>query len=184
MSWFPPYFDSESMLMGIEIKTVSGDYVKYNFDFYDAQDIINVGDCTWLVYWIQDSYFNLEINSKPGPCCWHMDWIKVWYTGSVIPCPSDEPEPWVRGDRHMVCHSIEVNDNNCFEFVFHWEYKDNNWVKIYDLEGNEVFSIDMPYGKASFEACLDDGMYKVMTFHNDMSTPLQEFYIGKPVPEA
>ena len=95
-----------------------------------------------------------------------------------------EPEPmWERGDKDMVCHSIEVNKDNCFEFVFWWEYKDNNHVKIYDMKGNEVFSIDMPYGKASFEACLDDGMYKVMTFHNDMSIPLQEFYIGKPVPD-
>jgi hypothetical protein len=92
-----------------------------------------------------------------------------------------EPEPmWVRGDRDMVCYKIEVNDNGCFEFVFWWEYKDNNWVKIYDKDGNEVFSIDMPYGKASFEACLNDGTYTVKTFHTDMSTPLQEFTISKP----
>ena len=92
-----------------------------------------------------------------------------------------EPEPmWVRGDRDMVCYKIEVNDNGCFEFVFWWEYKDNNWVKIYDKDGNEVFSIDIPYGKAHFEACLSDGTYTVKTFHNDMENPIQEFTIGKP----
>jgi len=95
-----------------------------------------------------------------------------------------EPEPWVRGDRGMVCYQVMVNDKGCFEFVFWYEYKDNNWVKIYDENGSEVFSIDMPYGNASLEACLSDGQYTVKTFHNDMSTPLQEFMIGKPVPEA
>jgi hypothetical protein len=42
----------------------------------------------------------------------------------------------------------------------------------------------MKYQETRIEVCLPDGMYKVMTFHNDMSIPLQEFYIGKPVPEA
>jgi hypothetical protein len=90
-----------------------------------------------------------------------------------------EPEGWVRGDRDMVCHTVFVNDDGCFEFVFWYEYADNNHVMIYDEDGNEVFAIDMPYGKASFEACLADGTYTVKTFHTDMSTPLQEFAIGK-----
>jgi hypothetical protein len=51
----------------------------------------------------------------------------------------------------------------------------------YDMEGNEVFSIDMPHGKANFEACLDDGIFKVQTFRGGKI--LQEFYIGKPAPE-
>jgi hypothetical protein len=105
-------------------------------------------------------------------------------------CPSDktkgkviesvtEPQPWVRGDRSMVCYQVWVNDNDCFEFVFFYEYADNNHVFIYDEGGNEVFSIDMPYGDASFEACLADGTYTVKTFHDDMSEPLQEFVIAK-----
>jgi hypothetical protein len=79
----------------------------------------------------------------------------------------------------MTCYQVWVNDNGCFEFVFWYEYKDNNLVKIYDTKGNEVFSIDMPYGKASFEACLANGTYMVKTFHNDMGEPLQEFLIAK-----
>ncbi|GAH92568.1 unnamed protein product [marine sediment metagenome] len=67
-----------------------------------------------------------------------------------------------------------------FEFVFWWEYKNNNWVKIYDMAGNEVFSIDMSYGAANFEASLPDGMYKVKTYHDNWDKPLQEFIIGKP----
>ena len=88
-------------------------------------------------------------------------------------------KPWVR-NVDMTCYQVLVNDDNDFEFVFWWEYADNNWVKIYDMAGNEVFSTDMPYGDAHFNADLPDGMYTVKTFHNDMSTPLQEFVIGKP----
>ena len=102
-------------------------------------------------------------------------------------CPSSKAEEavmeepmWERGDQKMVCASVWVNDNGCFEFVFFYEYADNNHVMIYDTDGNEVFAIDMPYGKASFEACLGDGTYTVKTFHDDMSTPLQEFTISKP----
>jgi hypothetical protein len=38
----------------------------------------------------------------------------------------------------------------------------------------------MPKGNARFEANLPDGMYTVKTFHDDMSTSIQEFVIGKP----
>ncbi len=86
---------------------------------------------------------------------------------------------WIR-NVDMTCYQVWMNTDNAFEFVFWWEYADNNWVKIYDMSGNEVFSIDMPYGDAHFAADLPDGMYTVKTFHNDMSTPLQEFVIGKP----
>lgn len=91
----------------------------------------------------------------------------------------EEEKVWVR-DVDMTCYQVWINEDNNFEFVFRYEYKNNNWVKIYDMAGNEVFSIDMPYGKANFEATLPDGMYTVKTFHDDMSTPLQEFIIGKP----
>jgi hypothetical protein len=90
----------------------------------------------------------------------------------------EEEKVWVR-DVDMTCWQVFINDNNCFEFIFKWEYADNNWVKIYDMDGNEVFSIDMPHGKANFEACLSDGMYKVQTFH-EAGEILQEFTIGKP----
>ena len=86
---------------------------------------------------------------------------------------------WIR-NVDMTCYQVWINTDNAFEFVFWWEYANNNWVKIYDMSGNEVFSIDMPYGDAHFTADLPDGMYTVKTFHNDMATPLQEFVIGKP----
>jgi len=77
------------------------------------------------------------------------------------------------------CWQIYVNEEGNFEFVFWWEYWNNNWVKIYDMNGNEVFSIDMPYGGATFAADLPDGIYTVKTFHSKGDI-LQEFVIGKP----
>ena len=92
--------------------------------------------------------------------------------------PVVEEVPWVR-DVQMTCYQVWINQDNKFEFVFWWEYKSNNWVKIYDMAGNEVFSINMPYGDAHFVANLPDGMYTVKTLH-DQPEPLQEFIIGKP----
>ncbi len=90
-----------------------------------------------------------------------------------------EPEPWIRGDQKMVCYQAWINSDNAFEFVFWYEYADNNWVRIYDMNGNMVYEVDMPYGDAHFTADLPDGMYTVKTFH-DQPEPLQEFIIGKP----
>lgn len=91
---------------------------------------------------------------------------------------SEEPQPWVR-DHEMTCWQIWVNDDDAFEFIFVWEYYNNNWVKIYDMAGNEVFSIDMLKGDARFTAALPDGAYAVKTFHDGFETPIQEFVIGK-----
>ena len=79
----------------------------------------------------------------------------------------------------MECAKVWVNEDNNFEFVFWWEYENNNWVQIFDMEGNMVYEIDMEYGKADFEVDLPDGMYKVQTFH-EAGKILQEFMIGKP----
>jgi len=92
----------------------------------------------------------------------------------------DEPVYIPVRTNQMTCWQVWVNENNNFEFIFRWEYANNNWVKIFDLAGNEAFSIDMKKGGARFEANLPDGMYTVKTFHNDYETPIQEFIIGKP----
>lgn len=48
------------------------------------------------------------------------------------------------------------------------------------MDDNEVFSIDMKYGRARFEAILPDGMYTARTYHDGLKNPIQEFIIGKP----
>jgi len=47
------------------------------------------------------------------------------------------------------------------------------------MQGDKLFSIDMPYGDAHFTVNLPDGMYTVKTFNNQPE-PIQEFIIGKP----
>ena len=85
--------------------------------------------------------------------------------------------PWVR-TMPMTCWQVWVNEDNKFEMVFWYPYRDNNWVKIYDMSGKEVYSIDMPCDNPQFEVSLPNGMYTVKTF-NDQPEPLQTFVIGK-----
>ena len=98
--------------------------------------------------------------------------------------PESEPEVWVQPvhvrTMPLTCNTVWINEDNNFEFIFFWEYKNNNWVKIYDMEDNLVWEIDFLHGEPRFEAELPDGMYTVRTFHDDYINPIQEFIIGKP----
>jgi hypothetical protein len=85
---------------------------------------------------------------------------------------------WVR-TQEMTCKRVWINEDNMFQFSFIYPYADNNWVRIYDMRGKEVYSIDMPYDNPNIIVDLPDGMYTVKTFH-DQAEPLQEFIIGKP----
>jgi len=85
---------------------------------------------------------------------------------------------WER-NHEMECFKIWVNEDNNFEFVFWWEYLNNNHVQIFDMEGNLVWETDFKKGESQFEACLPDGTYAVKTFH-EYGHILQEFVIGKP----
>ena len=84
---------------------------------------------------------------------------------------------WVR-TQEMTCKQVWINKDNKFQFSFIYPYRDNNWVKIYDMSGKEVFSIDMPYDNPNIIVDLPDGMYTVKTF-NDQPEPIQTFIIGK-----
>lgn len=90
----------------------------------------------------------------------------------------EESQPWIR-DRQMTCWQVWVNQDNAFEFVFFWEYYNNNHVQIYDMAGSLVWETDFPKGQAHFTADLPDGMYTVKTFH-EAGHILQEFVIDKP----
>jgi hypothetical protein len=78
----------------------------------------------------------------------------------------------------MTCYQVWVNSDNKFEMVFWYPYADNNWVKIYDMSGKEVYSVDMPLDDPHIIVDLPNGMYTVKTF-NDQPEPLQTFIIGK-----
>ncbi len=91
---------------------------------------------------------------------------------------SKSTEPvWVR-TMPMTCWQVWINEDNDFQFIFWYLYKDNNWVRIYDMEGNMVYEVDLPLNDPNLIVDLPDGFYMVKTFHHD--TPIQEFLIGKP----
>lgn len=113
------------------------------------------------------------------------DWLRVYQSELVIEVGGNEPaatpyvEPvWVR-TQEMTCKRVWINEDNKFQFSFIYPYRDNNWVKIYDMSGKEVFIIDMPYDNPNIIVDLPDGMYTVKTF-NDQTEPIQTFIIGKP----
>ena len=85
---------------------------------------------------------------------------------------------WIRGNLQMSCLKVWINEKGNFEMLFWWPYANNNWVKIYDMKGNLVYSQDMSYDSPHIEVPLPDGMYIVRTYH-DQKEPLQEFIIGK-----
>ena len=101
-------------------------------------------------------------------------------TGTVFSVSGNMATVSVVRRHEMTCYQVWINADNNFEFVFWWEYHDNNWVKIYDNNGAEVFTVDMKKGNARFEADLPDGMYTAKTFHDGLENPIQEFIIGKP----
>lgn len=97
--------------------------------------------------------------------------------GSIIESPLTEPV-WVR-TIPMTCWQVWINEDNKFQFIFWYPYKNNNWVKIYDMEGNMVFEADIQLDDPSLIADLPDGMYIVKTYHCS-NVPIQEFVICKP----
>ena len=78
----------------------------------------------------------------------------------------------------MTCWQVWINEDDNFQFIFWYLYKDNNWVRIYDMEDNMVYEADMHLKDPNLIVDLPDGFYMVKTFHHD--TLLQEFLIGKP----
>ena len=109
-------------------------------------------------------------------------WVDNFYLGQVQASnpSSDTIKPdWVR-TMPMTCWNVWINEDNNFQFSFIYPYKNNNWVKIYDMGVNLVYESDLPYKNPNLIVDLPDGTYTVKTFHNDMSIPIQEFVIGKP----
>ena len=95
----------------------------------------------------------------------------------LSPAPAWVPPVWVR-TMPMTCWQVWINEDNNFQFIFWYLYKDNNWVRIYDMEDNLVHETDLSINDPNLIVDLPDGFYMVKTFHHDEL--LQEFLIGKP----
>jgi len=123
-------------------------------------------------------FINEGLWGGPGPI---LASVEVAPFFDIEECDEEKPEPEPESVRThpLTCWQVFINDEGNFEFIFFWEYADNNWVKIYDMDGNLVYEIDFSYGKPRFEVDLPDGMYTVRTFHDGFENPIQEFVIGK-----
>jgi len=165
----PPGWKGDSRFYAIEWKNKEGSRWYKTFDGAGS-----FNHCGYIVSY--HSYHDVSIREAADPGSMNIVWIRFYYTGKVKDCEDGEeaarPMP-------LTCSNVWINEANNFEFIFLYEYADNNWVKIYDMAGVEVFSIDMPHGAASFEAALPDGTYTVKTFH-EAGHIIQEFIIGKP----
>jgi hypothetical protein len=105
--------------------------------------------------------------------------IRAFSGAKTIATPATYVEPvWVR-DSEMKCKVVWINGDGDFQFSFIYPYANNNWVKIYDISGKEVFSIDMPYDNPNLIVDLPNGMYTVKTFTAGSTEPIQTFVIGK-----
>ena len=78
----------------------------------------------------------------------------------------------------MTCYQVNLTEDNEFELVFWYEYANNNWITIYDTDGNLVYRNDFPYGHPTVIVGLPNGTYTVKTFHEEGKI-LQEFIMGK-----
>ena len=89
-----------------------------------------------------------------------------------------EGKAWVR-NMPMTCWQVFINEDDMFEFIFWYPYKNNNWVRIYDMEDNLVAEMEVLLDDPRIVADLPDGMYTVRTYWLSPD-PIQEFIIGKP----
>jgi hypothetical protein len=143
-----------------------GDNIEINFYLTDTLDgIVDSAVILDNFQWSGDSVC-------PG-VEWGTEFKKKKKKKAVAP-----PPPPVRTNP-MTCAWVGVTENpGHFAFIFWYEYENNNWVQIFDMDGNLVWQIDFPKGEPYFEADLPDGTYKVQTFH-EAGKILQEFIIGK-----
>ena len=74
---------------------------------------------------------------------------------------------------------INCLDNNQVELIFLYPYQDNNWLTIYDSQGNEVYRKDVPHSNPRAVVTLPDGTYTVKTFKSEGHI-IQEFTIALP----
>jgi hypothetical protein len=192
---------SKNLVLSFDVKPTvynSGGYISVGFKL--AKNSIRYS--RWAAY----DYYTLPLNqwthksfklsdawlANTGNNIPDFDEVFMWLKGEdcneyfdniILDVPETAPAPyvapvWVRTGP-MVCRNVWVNTKGNFQFVFWYPYKDNNWVKIYDISGKEIFSIDMPVDNPQFEVSLPDGMYTVKTFTVGSSEPIQTFTIGK-----
>jgi hypothetical protein len=132
-----------------------------------------IGIFDWTIeleYVLGSNYEAMFIVPDRGDFGWQeIEWFNI---------SSEAESVWVR-TQEMTCKQVWVNEDNKFQFSFIYPYRDNNWVRIYDMAGNMVYEIDMPYDNPNIIVDLPNGTYTVKTFTAGSTEPIQTFVIGK-----
>ncbi len=162
----------------------SNDYSGLSLDAWHSKSF-KISDC-----WRDSNGTNIPDFDEIGIWVYTDGGAKAYFDNIKLKAPEKkaEVEPaekkakvepvWIR-TMVMTCYQVWVNSDNAFEMVFWYPYRDNNWVKIYEMGGMEVYSIDMPLDNPHIIVDLPNGMYTVKTFNDDPATPIQTFVIGK-----
>jgi hypothetical protein len=158
-------------------------YTRYDYNSFPIGEwtrniSFNIADCFYDGNGVDlpDFTYILIFLSSSNNATVYFDNVKLTYPESE---GSEEPA-WVR-TMPMTCWQVWINEDNNFQFIFWYPYKDKNWVRIYDMEDNMVFETDLPWHDPNLIVDLPDGYYMVRTYHGEEM--LQEFLIGKPGPE-
>ena len=108
-------------------------------------------------------YFGVN-HTDAQPASSDFDDLSLTYEEKSISTVKTESKPaWVR-PMPMTCWQVWINEDNDFQFIFWYPYKDKNWVRIYDMEDNMVFEVDVPEYDPNLIVDLPDGMYTVKTY--------------------
>lgn len=111
------------------------------------------------------------------------DWDFDWTTFYPLPKPvvtaeqETAPAPIIRRQHELTCWQINIVDEG-YEVILFYLYYNNNWMYVYDMEGNLCFAEDIPKNNPVVTLKLGEGPYRVVLSH-EAGKILQEFTIGK-----
>jgi hypothetical protein len=172
--WFLPSIN-ELAALRTALASTAGDRTKYGFNqtYYWSSSEYSA------YYAGLQNFLTGSQHSSTGSSLYGVRAVRAFSVSTVSTVPTIPAVPvWVR-TMFMTCYRAWINEDNKFQFIFWYPYRDNNWVKIYDMEGKMVYEIDMPYDNPNLIVDLPDGMYTVKTFTVGSTEPRQTFVIGK-----
>ena len=177
---------NKNLIFSLDIKPIDygadGGYLRWYFGLYLSGSLVDWADTTTTSLPLNGwTHWSSQLSDWYGSELPDFDQIRIWvqavynsvgYFDNIKlepPTTQNPAEPvWIR-DREMTCKQIWINEDNKFQFSFIYPYRDNNWVKIYDMSGKLVYEVDMPLDNPNIIVDLPDGMYTVKTFHDQPS---------------
>ncbi len=161
-----------------EIENLGADKVDWSFGVPELEDFINHTTDQFRLdkgETHEDVYFlNFKETPEPGPSS-----TTAVEVGGITEEVEVLEEVQAVRTKPFTVWQVDCNDEGHLEFIFVYPYKDNNWLTIYDMAGNEIHREDISYSNPRTTVALPDGTYTVKTFHSEGHI-IQEFTVGLP----